>query len=135
MNLHKLFEDKNIVSKDICVAVVIKKDDKFLMGLREYQKSQPIWTFPGGRCDEGETIKETILREVEEEIGINDLKITRFLGQKKGVAKEDEVYFFEGQTNQEPQLMEPEKFLEWRWISLDDLPDNLIDNTDMEFIK
>ena len=38
-----------------------------------------IWDLPKGRIEKGESIKETAIREVEEECGITNLKIDRFL--------------------------------------------------------
>jgi 8-oxo-dGTP pyrophosphatase MutT (NUDIX family) len=39
----------------------------------------PYWDIPGGRIDEGQTIPETLSREIEEETGITDLKQTKLL--------------------------------------------------------
>ena len=47
----------------------------------------------------------------------------------------DVVYMFECVTEQEPKLCEPEKFLEWRWLDPNNLPSNLIDVRDMDFIR
>ncbi len=36
------------------------------------------WTFPGGRCDMGESTAETVVREFEEELGV-EVKVKRLL--------------------------------------------------------
>lgn len=122
-----------------CATALIVRDEKVLMGLREYQKGSPLWTFPGGRCDFGEKPEDGLKREVVEEIGTTDLQIIRFLGKKEGAYRDesgiDEVHVFECSTKQEPRLLEPEKFLEWRWFGLDELPSNLIDQKDADFIR
>ena len=122
-----------------CAAALIVRNGRVLMGLREYQKGSPLWTFPGGRCDFGESPENGLKREVVEEIGTTDLQIVRSLGKKDGAYKDengvDEVHMFECITLQEPKLLEPEKFLEWRWFGLDELPPNLIDQKDIGFIK
>lgn len=109
------------------------------MGLREYEEGNPVWVFPGGRCDLGESPEECLRREVAEEIGIKDLQALKFLGKKEGVYKDkngkDEVYIFECTTLGEPVLLEPEKFLKWRWFGVDDLPQNLIDPEDAKLIE
>ncbi|MDP3014935.1 MAG: NUDIX hydrolase [bacterium] len=138
MDFNKFIKDKSITNINININVValIRRDNKILMGLREYKKGNPLWTFPGGRCEEGETIKEALIREIEEEIGATKFNILRFIGEKLGVHNGDKVYFFECSIkNQEPKLMEPKKFIKWSWISLDNLPPNLIDQNDVKFLK
>lgn len=132
---NELLENKEISNDSLCVAALIKRDNTILMGLREYEKGKPVWTLPGGRCDKEESLKKALFREVEEEIGVKELSILSIVGEKSGVHQGDKVYFIECSINQEPKLMEPEKFLEWRWIDIDNLPPNLIDPTDIEFIE
>lgn len=62
-------------NKNLCAVVLIGKNNQVLMGLREYKKGAPVWTFPGGRCNEDETIENALKREAGEEIGITDLTI------------------------------------------------------------
>lgn len=121
--------------QQLCTFALIKKGDKVLMGLREYIKGKPVWTYPGGRGEEGETLIESLNREVKEEIGVSNLNLVRMIGHKKGVKDGDRVYFIECSIDEEPILMEPEKFKEWKWISIDNLPENLIDKGDIKFIK
>ncbi len=153
---------RKMTSTDAAIAF-IKRGNAVLMGLREYRKGQPVWTYPGGRGEPGETVQEALVREVFEEIGVTDLSIASYLkrlarsgdmhgrcpaahraarprrrrpkarasvGEKPGVKQGDRVYFFQCVTNQQPALKEPEKFLEWRWVDLQDLPTNLIDPGD-----
>jgi len=135
MDFNKFIKDKNITDRNINVVALIRRGGKILMGLREYKKRMPLWTFPGGRCEEGETIEETLIREIKEEIGVTDFNIIRFIGKKIGVKHGDKVYFFECKINQEPKLMEPKKFIRWDWISLENLPLNLIDQNDIKFLN
>ncbi len=39
----------------------------------------PHWDLPGGRIQKNESIEEALAREIEEEIGIQKIKIIRFL--------------------------------------------------------
>ncbi len=113
-----------------CTSAAIIRDGKILLGLRHYTPDKwqtiSVWTTPGGRCDEGETIEHGLRRETEEETGINDLQIEEFLGRLPGAKSPDTLYAFICSTKQEPMLMEPEKFSEWAWHPLSAIPDNFI---------
>lgn len=128
-----------IGDKTTCPVAVIIKNEKVLMGLRHYTpdkwKAISVWTIPGGRCDSGETIESTLRREVEEETGINNLKINKYLGEVPGSKSGDKVLLFVCSTDQEARLIEPEKFSEWRWFSIKEYPDNFINPAALDIIK
>ena len=53
------------------VAGFLKKGDKFLLVRRPLNKKRGgLWEFPGGKVEDGETLKEAIERELKEELGI-----------------------------------------------------------------
>jgi 8-oxo-dGTP pyrophosphatase MutT (NUDIX family) len=125
-------------SKDVPIAFIFK-NNKLLMGLRNYTpdkwKKILVWTAPGGRCDDGETLEKTLRREVFEEVGINDLVITKYLGSVPGAKEGDIVYVFQAETKQEPKLVEPDKFSEWKWCPLSRIPENFINPESLKLIK
>jgi 8-oxo-dGTP diphosphatase len=45
------------------------------------------WDLPGGRVQEGDSVEETLLREVEEEMGIKEIKIIRLIDASIGKMK------------------------------------------------
>lgn len=106
----------------ICPMAIIIKDGQILRGLRNYTKDKwkdiSVWTIPGGRSDIGETIEQALRREVYEEIGVDDLNIKDIIGYAPGVQNDDSIVFYHCETNQEPRLMEPEKFSEWNWTPI-----------------
>lgn len=124
-------------NKDVPV-VFIFKNDKLLIGLRNYTpdkwKSISVWTAPGGRCNNGETLEITLKREVLEEVGIDDLKIIKYLGSVPGAKEGDILFVFKAETTQEPKLMEPEKFSEWKWCKLSEIPSNFINPQALKLI-
>jgi ADP-ribose pyrophosphatase YjhB (NUDIX family) len=126
-------------SSNMSAQAVIERDGKWLLGLRHYTpekwKAISVWTTPGGRCEDGETIETSLRREVAEEVGITDLDIQAYLGSVPGVYKDDQVIIFKCTTNQEPQLLEPEKFSEWKWTSKNQVPDNFINPGMLEFLR
>ena len=128
-----------IGTSKICPTALIFKDNKILLGLRHYTpdkyKTISVWTTPGGRCDDGETVESTLRREVGEEIDITNLNLIEFLGEVPGVKEGDVVYVFKGSTNQEPKLLEPEKFSEWRWTGVKEIPENFINKDVLDLIR
>lgn len=122
-----------------CTSAVIVKNKKILLGLRHYTPDKwriiSVWTTPGGRCENGEEIKQNITRETFEETGISNLVFKEYLGETRGVKERDIVHVFLCETNQEPKLMEPEKFSEWKWFSKKEIPENFINKQVLEMIK
>lgn len=106
-----------------CPIAVMVRDGKVLTGQRNYTKDKwkdiSVWTIPGGRCDAGETLEQTLRREVAEEVGITDFIIQDFIGEVPGAKEGDIVPMFYCTTTQDARLMEPEKFSEWRWITIE----------------
>ena len=106
----------------VCAFAVIVKDGRILVGHRHYTKEVwedvSVWTCPGGRCDQGERVEDGLKREAAEEIGVNDLSIVDHICDAPGAKEGDDVKLFYCTTGQEPTLMEPEKFSEWRWVPI-----------------
>lgn len=121
-----------------CPVIAIVRENKILLGHRHYKadrwKDISVWTIPGGRCDEGETIESALRRETFEETGISDLSIGNYLGEVPGVKEGDRVLIFLGTTNDEPKLMEPEKFSEWSWFNISEIPSSFINEKAKELI-
>ncbi|HLD90335.1 MAG TPA: NUDIX hydrolase [Patescibacteria group bacterium] len=124
-------------NKNVPIAFIFK-NDKVLIGLRNYTpdkwKNISVWTAPGGRCDSSETLETTLRREVVEEVGIDDLKIVEYLGSVPGAKEGDIVFVFKAETTQEPKLMEPEKFSEWKWCKVSEIPSNFINPDALKLI-
>ena len=86
--------------------IYYKKNDGyyFCLILDAYNK----WTFPKGHVEKGESLEETALRELEEETGLNKLKIKKYLGEteikvhkpnKKSFRKLIKYFLIEAQEN------------------------------------
>ena len=122
-----------------CPIALIIKGDKILLGHRHYTpdkwKTISVWTCPGGRCDEGETIERTLRREVKEEIAVDELIIEKYLGELPGAQEPDVVPIFLCSTIDEPKNMEPHKFSDWQWFSKEDFPDTFINKDVAQLIN
>jgi ADP-ribose pyrophosphatase YjhB (NUDIX family) len=123
----------------VCPAVFVVRDGKFLTGLRHYDAAAwrkcSVWTTPGGRSAEGETVEAALRRETAEETGITDLKLIDYLGTVPGGKSGDFVPIFVGETGGEPKLMEPEKFSEWRWCRPEDVPGEFVNPRALALFK
>jgi 8-oxo-dGTP diphosphatase len=61
-------------------AIIPYPDNKILLIKRNTRPFVGFWALPGGRMDPGETIDQTVIREVKEETGL-DVKIVRVVGE------------------------------------------------------
>ena len=106
----------------MCPLTIMIKDEKILCGLRNYTrnvyKDISAWTLPGGRSNSGETVEQALRREVAEEVGITYFEIADFVGEKPGMKPNTIVLVFLSFTDQEPKLLEPDKFSGWKWVSI-----------------
>ena len=61
-------------------AIIIFPQDKILLIKRRTLPFTGYWALPGGRVDPGETVEQTIAREVKEETGLN-VEVVRKIGE------------------------------------------------------
>ena len=113
----------------IGIGVIIQKSYKVLIGERIGSHGAGTWSFPGGHLERNENPEDTGKREVLEETGLKIDNLRPF-----GFSVD---YFGEVDTNYLtlfyrcdwiagiPQVMEKEKCREWRWASMDQLPQPL----------
>ncbi len=86
--------------------VVTNKDGKVLFIYRNNK-----WDLPKGKIDKGETIEECAIREVEEETGVQGLKIENILKttyhifKRNGKYKLKEVHWFAMKTSYKGKLI------------------------------
>jgi 8-oxo-dGTP diphosphatase len=56
---------------DVAAAILIRPDGKFLLAQRPPGKVYAgYWEFPGGKVEPGESVREALIRELQEELGI-----------------------------------------------------------------
>jgi 8-oxo-dGTP diphosphatase len=76
-------------------AVIPFPTDKVLLIKRRTPPFKGYWALPGGRVDPGETVEQTIVREVKEETGL-DVTIVRKIGEyhEQGVQDGEEYDYY-----------------------------------------
>lgn len=112
-----------------CIARgVIEEDGKFLLCRG---KGLGNWFFPGGHIEEGESAPESLVREIEEEIG-EQSEVTRFLGasENKYETKNGAVHeinlVFEVKLLSSNGCVSKEDHLEYAWLTHDELRDAIV---------
>jgi len=74
------------------VAVVEFPDRRILLVKRRTVPFKGYWALPGGRVEAGETVEQTVVREVKEETGL-DVEIVRKIGEYCEKGFKDEVEY------------------------------------------
>jgi len=114
------------------VGVLIFYKNKILLGLRHSKyddvlKSGGTWTCPGGKLEYGENFEECAKRELKEETNLdcNDFEVFSLNNDVNEHAHFVTIGVICKNFSGELKTMEPEKISEWKWFSMDDLPENL----------
>lgn len=76
-------------------AIIPFLGDKILLVKRDTIPFKGYWALPGGRMEPGESIEQTIIREVKEETGL-EVKVERIVGEyvEKGVKDNVEYEYY-----------------------------------------
>ena len=127
----------------IGIGVVLLDDDKILLGHRATNKKDTggiyetdCWTLPGGKQEYDETFFEGAKREVKEETNLDIDKLELF-GAADDIQPDRHyitMHVIAREFSGKLKVMEPGSEDEWRWFSLDKLPDNLYSPSE-KFIK
>ncbi len=117
--------------------VMIIKDNRVLLGRRHEDPEKAdselhgegTWTMPGGKMGFGETFEDSAFRETLEETSIKlnkeKLKLISLTNDRVPDAHFVTIGFLTDKFEGEPQVMEPDEITEWKWFSLNELPNNI----------
>jgi len=116
--------------------MVTNEKSEVLLGLRHSSHGAGEWSFPGGKIDLGETMEETAKRETKEETNLEifDLELISLTNELRYLkdGKQFVVVGFKANTYRgELKLTNPERFHEWRWFPLNNLPKPLFEGTEL----
>ncbi|MBS3074564.1 NUDIX domain-containing protein [Candidatus Pacearchaeota archaeon] len=104
--------------------IIISGGKVLLMKRKNVKFFNNQWSNPGGKIEEGETIKNGIVREAKEELGII-ISLKKNLGVYKWKIEEAEEEFsgYEAEiTEGEPKIMELHKCEALEWFDINNLP-------------
>ena len=118
----------------ICAAyLILLKENKVLL-LRRFNTGYEDgnYSLPAGHVEEGESVSDTMVREVKEEIGIfikkEDIVLSHTMHRLK-TAKSDErldFFFICKKWDGEVRNLEPQKCDDLSWFDVGYLPENVI---------
>ena len=118
---------KETIRPKVGVGVIFVRGETVFLAKRHGAHGEDTWASAGGHLENGETLEECGRREAMEELGVRvgDL---RYLCVSNIIAYDMhyvDIEFLGDIGDQEPQLMEPESFIESGWFPLDNLPQPL----------
>ncbi|MFO8083615.1 MAG: NUDIX hydrolase [Desulfobacterales bacterium] len=111
------------------VAVIVKKDDKVLLGKRKSSHGSGTWALPGGHLEFNESIEDCAKREVSEETALF-IKNIRYAAFTNDIFKDDgkhyvTLFVISDYSHGVLELKEPEKCSGWEWFQWCFLPEPL----------
>ena len=112
-----------------CGAFILNDNNEILLQQRNKEPEKGYWSIPGGKLEWMETFEEAVKREIKEECDI-DIKVLRLLGICDHIVKSENQHWVSPSflckiEKGEPKIMEPNKHLDMKWFSLDNLPEKL----------
>tara|TARA_B100001027_G_scaffold204370_1_gene166490 strand:- start:6862 stop:7332 length:471 start_codon:yes stop_codon:yes gene_type:complete len=136
--------DKKLPMRNGVGVIIFNKNKKIFVGKR---KDNPVdkWQMPQGGVDEGEDYFSAMKRELEEETSIINVKILKELegffeyelpknligiiwkGQFRGQKQKWFIAEYLGADSEINLNTKNPEFIEWKWISPDELPKVIVD--------
>ncbi len=114
------------MNPQVGVGVIIRKNNRLLLGKRKNTHGEGTWSFPGGHLEFNEEIEDCATREVWEEVGIS-IKNVRYAAFTNDIFRQEGKHYVTlfvvcDYDCGEVRVKEPQKCEEWRWFDWSALP-------------
>jgi len=118
----------------ICASYLLLLKDNNVLLLRRFNTGYEDgnYNIPAGHVDEGESVTNTLIREIKEEIGINinktNIELVHTIHRQGSEINDERLDFFFicKKWDGEVQNIEPHKCDDLNWFDVNKLPDNVI---------
>jgi len=103
--------------------IIIKDDKILLLKLNPDIKEEDIWDLPGGLVEEGENGKDSLIREIEEGLGIDVLVRERSEGWKFFRSKDSNWVYVQNYLCDylDGDIELGDEHTEYEWVDLEDV--------------
>jgi len=118
-------------------AIIFRKNEKEPLFLLIYSERNKIWGFPKGHIEPGESEKDTLIREVQEETGLSDLSFIEAFREEdiyecvsnrlpyKGQRIEKHSIYYLCETNTPKITIDEEEIGDYRWLKAEEITELL----------
>jgi len=117
------------------VAAIIRRDKKILITRRQdHVHLAGLWEFPGGKVEDGESLRSALQREIREELGVDvGVEDEFFTVEHEYPTKSVRLHFFNCTILQgEPQRLD---VADLQWVDIAALPNFEFPPADVELIR
>ena len=111
------------------INVFCLRDGKLLLGERigDTWSDGNGWGLPGGHLEQNELMQDRARIELEEETGLHvkDLEFSVLHNNDRNYVHYIQIGLLGHGIDGNPQVKEPDRCREWKWFSLDELPNHI----------
>jgi 8-oxo-dGTP diphosphatase len=123
-----------VVNTIVVAAAILQRGDRYLVTRRQAGVHLAgLWEFPGGKCDDGESLSAAMARELREELGIRaTVGAEVFTTTHEYSDRRVELHFLQCQSTDDPS---PVLGQEMRWVAREELSALDFPPADAELIR
>ena len=119
---------------DVTAAIIIHENKLLIAQRKSTDKLPNKWEFPGGKVEEGETLEECLIREMQEEFAI-DVTIGEHIGESIYHYDHISIELLAYRTYWEDGEINLKDHDDFKWISLEELVDFDFAPADLVFVE
>lgn len=131
-------QEERYTTKVTVGLILTRKDEILLIKRKNTGYMDGMYAFVAGHVEKGESLKQAMIREAHEEanISLKEENLNFVCGIRDGKRNDEYIncYFKAEEFEGEIKLVEEEKCEEIRWVKMNEIPENMIEN-DLRAIK